>query len=65
MIGRAEKKVTKQSHREIPNMRSDDDLSQNGFETACKANPSSRKHRVIGSGSDGNVVESEDQARRD
>jgi hypothetical protein len=56
MIGGAEKKATKQSHREIPNMRSDEDLSQNRPEPAWETNPRSRERRVIGSGSDANVM---------
>jgi hypothetical protein len=39
LIGRVEKKVTKQSHREIRNMRPDDDLSQNRSERAWETKP--------------------------
>jgi hypothetical protein len=51
MIGRAEKKATKQSHREICNMRSDDDLSQNqpdhaGETNSLAASPSTRLDRA-------------------
>ena len=44
MIGRAEKKVKNEANRQMHNMSSDEDLSQNLQEPARKTNPKSREH---------------------
>jgi hypothetical protein len=65
MIGRAEKKVKNEAKRQMHNMSSDEDLSQNLQEPARKTNPKSRERPVIRSGSDGVLIESEDRVWRE
>jgi hypothetical protein len=65
MIGSTEQKAQNGVNREMRNMKSDEDLRHNRPESAQRSNPISRERRVIVSGSDGDVIESEDQVRRD